>query len=197
MPMRVRKDNFLRKLTVTSAFLLGIANLSVPLVAEAAWIRGGVKLNLRTGPGTEYRILGLLETGDEVAILSEQGDWTEIQVTADGKQGFILAGYADLEPPSAIKVLELESQVKELISQLRKSQSASKGFGEKAHVLEKSEEELRNKISLLTVENHSLKSPSRWPEWITGALILSSGMVLGGILRSILSRSKRQHRIKL
>ncbi len=197
MPMRVRKDNFLRKLTVASAFLLGIANLCVPLVAEAAWIRGGVKLNLRTGPGTEYRILGLIETGDEVAIVSEQGDWTEIQVTADGKQGFILAGYADLEPPSAIKVLELENQVKELISQLRKSQSASKGFGEKAHVLKKSEEELLNKVSLLTTENHSLKSPSRWPEWITGALILSSGMVLGAILRSILNRSKRQHRIKL
>lgn len=197
MPFKVRKLSFCGKLAFASAVWLGVANFCLATPAQAAWVRGKVKLNLRTGPGTQYRILGLLETGEEVNVVSRQEDWTEVRVSSDGKQGFILAGFLDQEPPPSIKVLELESRTKELIAQLTRAKSTSKDFSEKAHSLERSDNSLREQIKLLTDENASLRSPSRWPEWITGALILSSGIALGAILKSILSRNRRQHRIKL
>ncbi|ELC8442134.1 SH3 domain-containing protein, partial [Clostridium perfringens] len=38
-------------------------------------------LNVRTGPGTNYQVLGYLLAGDKVKILGEENDWYKIQFT--------------------------------------------------------------------------------------------------------------------
>ena len=50
--------------------------------AERAWIKGEVRLNLRSGPGTSYRILDGVKTGDVLTVLNRQESWTEVRTEA-------------------------------------------------------------------------------------------------------------------
>jgi hypothetical protein len=54
-----------------------------------------VDLNLREGPGTEFRVLVVLPPGTPVEVLAEQGDW--LQVTALGQGGFVFRSFVRLE----------------------------------------------------------------------------------------------------
>ena len=48
------------------------------------------KLNVRTGPGENYSVVGLLHKGDVIAELSRKGDWREIAAPA-GTYAFVAA----------------------------------------------------------------------------------------------------------
>jgi hypothetical protein len=52
-------------------------------------------LNVRTGPGTAYPIIGGLSLGDEVKVVGKNaaGDW--LQITYNGKESWIAAAYVD------------------------------------------------------------------------------------------------------
>lgn len=41
------------------------------------------KLNIRTGPGENYSVIGTLKQGDPVKDISTKGDWTQIEAPAD------------------------------------------------------------------------------------------------------------------
>jgi uncharacterized protein YgiM (DUF1202 family) len=80
---------------------LGIAFVSLSAFAahaERAWVRGDVRLNIRTGAGTQFRIVGGAGTGDPVTILQRSDKWTKIRMD-DGREGWIPIGYLQPEPP--------------------------------------------------------------------------------------------------
>ena len=55
-----------------------------------------------------------------------------------------------------------------------------------------SDEGQKQEIARLTKENYKLRAGERWAEWITGALVLATGMALGALLSRISSRRGRQ-----
>lgn len=55
------------------------------------------KLNLRSGPGENYSVLGLLERGDTVKELNTKGAWTEIEAPTNAF-AFMAAQYLKQEP---------------------------------------------------------------------------------------------------
>ena len=71
-------------------------------LAQNVWVKSkDVKLTLRTGAGTQYRIIGGLTTGDAVTILSLSDGWTYVR-TSDGKDGWVAAGFLGPEPPAVV-----------------------------------------------------------------------------------------------
>jgi uncharacterized protein YgiM (DUF1202 family) len=56
------------------------------------------KLNVRSGPGENYSVLGLLKRGEPVKELSTKGDWVELEAPGDA-YGFVAAQYLKQEPP--------------------------------------------------------------------------------------------------
>jgi len=163
--------------------------------AERAWIKGEVRLNLRSGPGTNYRILAGVKTGDVLTVLARQESWTQVR-TAEGKAGWIPAGYLDATPPPTLRLEQLETESTELREQLEKIDGEARELRSSNETLSASDVEQANEINRLTRENLELRAGARWPEWITGALILSTGMVLGALLSRISARGRRQ-RIRL
>ncbi len=163
--------------------------------ADAAWISGNVRLNLRSGPGNEYRILGSLETGDELEVLERGKRWTRIR-NSEGVVGYIPGGYLEDTPPAEVRAAELSTQVEELTAKLSASESEAESLRTTNENLSGNDETQEAEIDRLTLENAELKAGARWPEWITGAFILSTGMALGAILRGLAGRGRRQ-RIKL
>jgi SH3 domain protein len=164
-------------------------------LAQEVWVKDEVNLNLRTGPGNQYRIVGLLKTGDSVRIVKRGEGWTEVRLT-DGKQGWVPAGFLMDGPPAATRVERMEHETRELretVASLR--EQVTELSGERS-ALQDSESTQRRRAQDLEAENMELKAGARWPEWITGAGILASGMLVGSILQTWASRRPRS-RIRL
>ncbi len=148
---------------------------------ERAWVRGGIRLNLRTEPGTQFRILGVIATGDGVEILERTEGWTKVQLPA-GESGWIPVGYLQAEPPPTVRLEQIQDELTSLQAKLEAALAESSKLKTRSDELESRDDGQQSEISRLDRENTKLKAQKRWPEWITGASVLAAGMLLGAIL---------------
>ena len=186
-----------RRGLAASAGLLAAVLLAAPGAAraETAWIKDQLRLNLRTGPGVQFRIMGVVETGHSVQILRRGDGWTQVRI-ADLGDGWIPAGYLQPEPPAAVRLAQSEAQTSEFRGQFESLVAKSTSLEQENQELAGRDAEQRTQIENLTRENMELHAGARWPEWITGAGILSAGMLMGAILHAVTGRRQRP-RIRL
>ena len=76
------------KFVVSLAVLLILALIPAALAETVSLAYSGGALNLRKGPGTEYRSLGTLHDGDHIDVLSYGDVWSKVE-TDSGKVGYI------------------------------------------------------------------------------------------------------------
>ena len=166
-----------------------LALFATPSGAERAWVKDELRLNLRAGPGVQYRILGVAKTGDSIEIVSRTDEWTQVRV--DGKESaWIPAGYLQSEPPASLRLTKAETETTELRDRVAT-------LSEKASALQSANDDLKARdetrsaeLERLVRENLQLRAGARWPEWIAGACILSVGMIVGGLLHRNRTRRK-------
>lgn len=183
----------------THALVLGLVlALAAPpggAAAEEAWVRGEVRLNLRTGPSTGHRILGGVKTGDRVEILQRADDWTRVRTGQD--VGWIPAGYLDPEPPPSVRLETLEAETARLREQVASLREENRELASRTESAVEQESQQRAELERLAAENRELEAGARWPHWITGASILGAGMLVGAILALSRPGRRSQRRIKL
>jgi uncharacterized protein YgiM (DUF1202 family) len=164
-------------------------------LAQESWVMDReVSLTLRTGAGTQYRIIGNLTTGDVATILTRGDGWTKIR-TADGKEGWVSAGFLQVSPPARIQLERVEREAEDLRKQVAELSEKTTDLRATKDELESDDEGQRLEIDRLTRENFKLRAGARWPEWITGAGIVLIGMALGAVLGRNASR-RRQPRVR-
>jgi SH3 domain protein len=174
---------------------LCLAVLGVPATAaEVAWVKDELRINLRSGPGVQFRIMGRLKTGDRVEVLQQGDGWTQIRVPEKG-DGWIPEGYLQGTPPAGMRLAKSEAQTADFRQQLDDLTAQVESLGQENEALAERDGAQRAEIDRLGDENRELKAGARWPEWITGAGILSAGMILGAILRSASGRRGRKIRL--
>jgi len=83
----------------------------LPLLAQAQtiYIYDSPRVDMRSGAGTEYRILDFLKSGTSMEKLQESGDW--VQVRVGEKEGWVKAEYVAAEPVARD---QLERALKEI-----------------------------------------------------------------------------------
>ena len=170
--------------------LLGVATAAL---AETAWVRGA-PLNLRSGPGTQFRIIGTAKPGDPVNVLERMESWTKVR--KGDNTGWIAAGYLDPQPPPTQRLEQLEAETTRLQEQLASTGNEADRLRESNAEISGQDESQKAEIARLTQENFKLRAGERYAEWITGALILGLGMSLGALLRGISGRN-RSNRLRL
>lgn len=185
-----------RARALAAAGLLGIGCLALaaPAAADRGWVRGA-PLNLRSGPGTQYRILGVVKPGEGLEVVEHGDAWTHVRTDA-GDDGWITAGYLDPVAPPTQRLQQLESEVARLQEALDATRSEAERLRETNESLSGSDEGQRERIETLTRENYKLRAGQRWAEWIIGASILGMGMVAGAILARVGGR-RSQRRLRL
>lgn len=99
-------------LIVTCLLLWG---LSSPLMAEDIYVSGVTKITMRTGPGTEHKIVAMLTSGTKLEILEYQKDWSNVRTDTD-KRGWVLSRFLTREVPRALLVKQLQMENQELIA---------------------------------------------------------------------------------
>ncbi len=181
---------------VLACLLFGFVAATPEARAETGWVRDEIRINVRTGPSTKNRIVGVIKTGDAVRVLKRGEGWTQVRVNETGAEGWIPEGYLLAKPPPGIRLAELEVHAADLEQKLAKVSQQADELGATNEVLSTQDGEQEARIKALTLENMELKAGARYPEWITGALIFASGMLLGAILRSSFAKRSPQ-RVRL
>jgi SH3 domain protein len=149
--------------------------------ADVGWVRSYIRLNLRSGAGTQFKILGGVETGDELRVLSRGKSWTRVQ-SKEGTIGWIPAGYLETEPPPTLRLQQLETETGTLRTELEEIRTEASQLRESNATLTANDSGQREEIESLKIDNYELRAGSRYQEWITGSLIVTLGMILGAFL---------------
>ena len=84
--------------------------------AETMYISDILKVTVRSGPSTEYKILDIAESGDRVDVLETGEDWTLVKL-ANGKEGYVTSRYLVPDPTYAIRFEQLQVKQKALTQQ--------------------------------------------------------------------------------
>jgi SH3 domain protein len=191
-----RVQAWARTLVLTAVVLVPLLQVPIEaLAAETGWVRGEVRLNLRSGAGTQFKIIGTVATGDELVVLDTADSWTRVR-TQDGRIGWIPAGYLETQPPPALRLEQVETEAATLRAELEKIRSETSRLRESNASLSAADSGQREKIESLQVENYELRASSRYQEWITGAMILGLGMLIGALLHRNATR-RPSSRIRL
>jgi SH3 domain protein len=67
--------------------------------AEKMYVSNIIKVTLRTGPGTDHKVVQMLQSGNEVEVLEPGGDWSHVMAT-NGKEGWVLSRFLSPDMPS-------------------------------------------------------------------------------------------------
>lgn len=104
--------------------------LALPATAEDIYVSGVTKITMRTGPGTEHKIVAMLASGTKLEIVEYQSDWSMVQ-TGDGKTGWVLSRFLTRDVPDTLLVKALQEENQALTRALENAESKAAVFKEK------------------------------------------------------------------
>ena len=106
--------NFTAKCTAIIGFFLIL--LTGNVFAEDMYVTDSLKLTLRSGPSTEYKILAVIDSGQQVEIVERGDEWSIVRLP-DGKEGHVLTRYLTTDPPSSVQLERLRIKYDNLTKQ--------------------------------------------------------------------------------
>jgi len=144
--------------------LIGVlAFLPMVAAAETAYITDNLRLGLHRAEDTSDRAFRMLESGQELEILSRDRNYANVRLP-DGTQGFVKAAYLVDEKPAKLIVAETAAERDELLAELEETRRAFAGPAETIQRLKDEADELTLKLSdaesdlaELTKENASIQ----------------------------------------
>lgn len=84
--------------------------------AEQRYIVDTVVVSLREGPGSHFKAIKTLQTGQSFEVLETQEDFVRVR-TAEGDEGWVQSQYTDPRPPHVVMVKELNDKIAALTAQ--------------------------------------------------------------------------------
>jgi SH3 domain protein len=103
----------LKRMVLIGMFLTIFSGISY---AESMYVTDLIKLTVRRGPSTEYKILAVVESGQQVEVLEPGEDWSLVRI-ADDKEGYVLSRYLTPEPTHDVLLEQLEAKHKVVTQQ--------------------------------------------------------------------------------
>lgn len=104
------KQPIIRLITLIFALLI-----AATASAKTLYIHDILRVDMRSGPSLEYRIIDFLRSGTELQVLKEDGEWINIK-TSD-KEGWIQSQYTSEEPVARQKLVAALTEIQTLKKQ--------------------------------------------------------------------------------
>ena len=128
--------------------------------ATTAYVNDLCQVNLRSGPGTGYRVVATLSSGFIVEIIGQKDDWSNVRFVKEGgdaTEGWILNRFLVDQPPWAAQAKTLSSTLKEQLA----------GVTEEKNELSQSKNELTQQLQTTTEKLQKLEA--EYESFKTGA----------------------------
>ena len=97
--------NSIIKLIVIVLILLAV--VSNYAQAETMYVTDVLRITVREGNGLDYKITDVLESGQEVEVISSDNEWAKVRLP-NGKEGWLVGKYLTSQRPggAALKILQ-------------------------------------------------------------------------------------------
>lgn len=209
----------MKTLSMMLLVLAGFFGITEHGWAARAYVTDSFEITLRTSPGNENKIIAMLFSGRPLEILSTQGEWSQVKVLDDGKEGWVLSRYLVTRLPWEAQAKKLQEDSESLNAKLNRLQKeatdeSQQRQGSAAELKRKTQEfealskkylELKkgaegylrlkathetteknwkaakSELSKITAENEALRSSQNNRSFLSGALVLLCGLLIGGI----------------
>ena len=162
-----------RSLAIISTLLIAGTALSAS-AQERAYIRDEIRVNMRAGPGLEFRILRVLTSGEVVRRVAERDDWVQVAIPG-GPDGWIESGYVSTQVPPSVVLPQVQDQLTHAEARVRELERKLTSQSDSITELE----QLRARNEGLEATNANLEFSSGWQDMAAGAGIMLVGMVIG------------------
>ena len=183
--------------------LIALMSISGATFGETVYVKGVMKITMRTGPGVEHKIVAMVESGDTLEVIEFNSDWSRGRNT-NGKEGWVLTRYVTSDVPVTLLAVTLErenSALKETLDKLKLEVENADLDGVKAkfETLENSYSLLKEeaadflslkqkhtemtqtyedqKVHIAALERRLGKEEIKW--FLSGAGVLVAGVILG------------------
>jgi SH3 domain protein len=140
--------------------LLGLLLAAATGFAETKYVTENLTVTLRTGPGTDRKIIAFPSAGDPLEVVTPGDEYSEVRAP-NGKQGYVLTRYLTNREPPARVLARLQLQYQQVVEKYdalkqRSSQLSGDNQGLSGE-LAKTQRELEK----LTAEHETLKTESK------------------------------------
>mgnify|MGYP000361166589 CR=1 FL=1 len=92
-----------RRLLIAGTVILFLATMAQ---AETQYVIDKMQITFRTGPGSDRKILSLLNSGQQVTVLQPEGEWAKVGLP-NGREGWVLQRYLSAEIPCRIRIKDI------------------------------------------------------------------------------------------
>ncbi|ACN14253.1 hypothetical protein HRM2_11410 [Desulforapulum autotrophicum HRM2] len=126
--------NFTIFILILSTLICGTA------LGETVYVKGIMKITMRTGPGVEHKIIAMLESGDNLELIESGDGWSHVR-NVDGKDGWVLTRYVTSEVPKTLIADRLKSEnsaLSEVIEKVKAENAELAGIKAKFETLDHS-----------------------------------------------------------
>lgn len=171
--------------------LVGLILLSPSLLAagQTRYISDDVFLFLHGGPGTQFRILGSIEAGQEISALGEtQGDYTKV-IDHKGREGWIETkmisaqkSFRKLLPEVQAELTKIKTELEQVVAS---SDTNAQDLQQVKSLLAQAEKSLAQASQERDRATHKLaniEKNERFQMWQEGGIIAAIGLLIGVIL---------------
>ena len=177
--------------------------------AETQYVTENLNTYLRRGAGEQFKIAGMIQSGEQVNVLEQQGKYSLIR---DGKnrEAWILTAELSKTPSSKLENPQLKAQIQELTLKLNhldsdwqqrtvEMQRRTKQSEQQSNELLEQNAQLKRELEITKNKNRDLEAvldagkreiAVQW--FIYGGCVLGFGLLLGLIIPHTLPRRKRR-----
>ncbi|MCG9728645.1 TIGR04211 family SH3 domain-containing protein [Shewanella sp. Isolate13] len=171
--------------------IAGMMLLSPSLLAanQTRYISDDVYIYLHGGAGTQFRILGSVEAGQEVTSLNEtQGDYSKI-IDHKGREGWIQSKMLSAKPSLRVQLPAIQAELEQTKAKLEAALDSSDSNAQELSQVKSQLAAAQKALDSATNERDSAKAKlasmqknERFEMWKQGGYIAAGGLILGIIL---------------
>jgi len=183
----------IKNLLLTLIFIASSAS------AATSYISDNLHTFIHSGPGTKYKIIGSVNTGDHVKIIRKDSKYTLIK-DSKGRSGWINSKFISSQPGLKERLPELEAQLTKYKTQLSQYKENVDSQDSKVQKLEDKNSKLNNQLEEIQALNRNLNAKLDTQKddllmrWFTyGGMVAGAGLILG-LLIPYLIPSRRKKR---
>ena len=148
--------------TLSVCFFTVLFSLSILLpvaFAETVYVSEDFEITMRTGPGTDHKIISLIQSGKALEMMDKGEEWSMVR-TPTGREGWVLNRYLTTDQPCAM-VLErvrqdhdvLTEKYKDIMAQYEALSTREKALEGNLSQSEKGRDELSQAYTTLKKES--------------------------------------------
>ncbi len=153
----------MKRYQILLVITLSLCLMNQPSWAATGYVTDSFKITLRTGPGTDNKIIAMLSSGEPVEILETGNDWSRVRVLVsegEQKEGWVLSRFLIERQPWEMQARNLAKETNSLKEKLGVMEKKWRESSNRAQELQERFQKTSTDLRKVEADFDSLKAES-------------------------------------